>query len=106
MSVGVSSLATELAQQPGLTEWAARTALRTERQPREAGLRFAFYGRVSTEDHQDPVTSRMRQRDQAAMLVAGRGQIRVGTCPTAGSSRTGLPTGRWSARPTTSRLSR
>jgi len=27
------------------------------------GLRFAFYGRVSTEDWQDPVTSRARQRD-------------------------------------------
>jgi len=39
------------------------------------GLRFAFYGRVSTEDHQDPVTSRARQRDQAAALVAGFGWI-------------------------------
>jgi DNA invertase Pin-like site-specific DNA recombinase len=39
------------------------------------GLRFAFYGRVSTEDYQDPVTSRMRQRDQAGVLVAGRGRI-------------------------------
>jgi hypothetical protein len=29
---------------------------------RGAGLRFAFYGRVSTEDWQDPVTSRARQR--------------------------------------------
>jgi len=34
-----------------------------------------FYGRVSTEDHQDPVTSRVRQRDQAGALVAGHGQI-------------------------------
>jgi hypothetical protein len=32
-------------------------------------LRFAFYGRVSTEDWQDPVTSRARQLQQAAMLV-------------------------------------
>ena len=39
------------------------------------GLRFAFYGRVSTEDHQDPVTSLARQRDQAAALVAGHGRI-------------------------------
>jgi site-specific DNA recombinase len=30
---------------------------------------------VSTEDHQDPVTSRARQRYQAAALVAGFGQI-------------------------------
>jgi hypothetical protein len=36
-------------------------------------LRFAFYGRVSTEDWQDPVTSRARQLQQAIMLVAGRG---------------------------------
>ena len=39
------------------------------------GLRFAFYGRVSTEDWQDPVASRARQRDQAAALVAGHGRI-------------------------------
>jgi site-specific DNA recombinase len=38
-------------------------------------LRFAFYGRVSTEDWQDPVTSRARQLAQAVMLVAGRGVI-------------------------------
>jgi Resolvase, N terminal domain len=38
-------------------------------------LRFAFYGRVSTEDWQDPVTSRARQRDQAVALVAGHGRI-------------------------------
>jgi hypothetical protein len=30
---------------------------------------------VSTEDHQDPVTSRVRQRDQADALVAGHGRI-------------------------------
>ncbi|MDT7762242.1 MAG: site-specific recombinase, partial [Mycobacterium sp.] len=35
-------------------------------------LRFAFYGRVSTEDWQDPVTSRARQLAQAVMLMAGR----------------------------------
>ena len=39
------------------------------------GLRFAFYGRVSTEDWQDPVTSRARQRGQAEALVRGHGQI-------------------------------
>src|SRR5277367_460041 len=38
-------------------------------------LRFAFYGRISTEDWQDPVTSRARQLQQAMMLVAGRGVI-------------------------------
>jgi len=43
--------------------------------PVRGRLRFAFYGRVSTEDHQDPVTSRARQRDQASTLIAGHGQI-------------------------------
>jgi site-specific DNA recombinase len=38
-------------------------------------LRFAFYGRVSTEDYQDPVTSVARQRDQATALIAGYGRI-------------------------------
>ena len=37
--------------------------------------RFVFYGRVSTEDWQDPVTSRARQREQAGALVRGHGQI-------------------------------
>jgi DNA invertase Pin-like site-specific DNA recombinase len=38
-------------------------------------LRFAFYGRVSTEDWQDPVTSRARQREQAEALVRGHGRV-------------------------------
>src|SRR5690348_1136449 len=42
---------------------------------RRGELRFAFYGRVSTEDHQDPVASWARQRDLAATLVAGHGRI-------------------------------
>ena len=55
----------------GRSAWAAAVA----GQPDRGGLRFAFYGRVSTEDYQDPVTSRARQLDQAAALVAGHGQI-------------------------------
>jgi hypothetical protein len=51
-------------------------------------LRLAFYGWVSTWDWQDPVTSRVRQLQQAVMLVAGRGVIvaeffdtgRAGSC--------------------------
>src|SRR5258708_16815417 len=39
------------------------------------GLRFAFYGRVSTEDWQDPVTSLARQRAQADALVRGHGRV-------------------------------
>jgi site-specific DNA recombinase len=57
-------------------------------------LRFAFYGRVSTEDWQDPVTSRVRQLQQAVMLTAGRGVI-VAEFFDTGESRT-LP---WTRRP-------
>ena len=60
---------------------------------RRGDLRFAFYGRVSTEDWQDPVTSRARQRDQAAALVAGHGRV-VAEFFDAGYSRT-LP---WARR--------
>jgi site-specific DNA recombinase len=58
-----------------LALWAERTGRRQAAEPARGRLRFAFYGRVSTEDHQDPVTSRARQRDQARTLVAGHGQI-------------------------------
>ena len=40
-------------------------------------MRFAFYGRVSTEDWQDPESSRARQREQAGALVRGHGQVVV-----------------------------
>jgi hypothetical protein len=53
---------------------------------------FAFYGRVSTEDWQDPVTSRARQLQQALMLVTGVGVI-VAEFFDIGESRT-LPWGR------------
>jgi hypothetical protein len=39
------------------------------------GVRFAFYGRTSTAEFQDPVTSRAWQREMAAALVAGHGTI-------------------------------
>jgi hypothetical protein len=42
-----------------LASWAQN--LGQARQERRGCLRFAFYGRVSTEDWQDPVTSRARQ---------------------------------------------
>jgi site-specific DNA recombinase len=59
----------------GLLAWAERTGHRPAADQRRGGLRFAFYGRVSTEDHQDPVTSRARQVGQAEALVVGHGQI-------------------------------
>jgi hypothetical protein len=58
-----------------LEAWAERTGRRRAAGRGCGALRFAFYGRVSTEDWQDPVTSRARQRDQAAALVAGHGRI-------------------------------
>jgi DNA invertase Pin-like site-specific DNA recombinase len=59
----------------GLLAWAERTGRRQAAQPGRGALRFAFYGRVSTEDYQDPVTSQARQLGQAGALVAGHGQI-------------------------------
>jgi site-specific DNA recombinase len=56
------------------------------------GLRST--GGVSTEDHQDPVASRARQRDLAAALVAGHGRI-VAEYFDIGQSRV-LP---WARRP-------
>jgi site-specific DNA recombinase len=57
-----------------LAAWVERTGRPAEKRG-NGGLRFAFYGRVSTEDWQDPVTSRARQQDQAAALAAGHGRI-------------------------------
>ena len=57
-----------------LGSWAESLSGRAAKRGRKC-LRFAFYGRVSTEDWQDPVTSRARQLQQAAMLVAGHGTI-------------------------------
>jgi site-specific DNA recombinase len=39
--------------------------------------RFAFYGRVSTDDMQDPVASRAWQLDVAKKLIAGFGEIEL-----------------------------
>jgi hypothetical protein len=55
--------------------WAEATGRRRAASPGRGGLRFACYGRISTENWQDPVTSRTRQQDQAAALVAGHGRI-------------------------------
>jgi hypothetical protein len=83
----------------GLAEWAERSALRragrlTAGGPVLGRLRFVFYGRVSTEDWQDPVTSRARQREQAEALVRGHGQI-VAELFDVGESRTVA----WARRP-------
>ena len=60
-----------LAGGDALALWAERTGIRRAAASGRGGVQFAFYGRVSTEDWQDPVTSRARQR-QAAVLVRGQ----------------------------------
>ena len=76
-----------------LAAWVQRTGSQTGERP-HTSVRFAFYGRVSTEDWQDPVASRARQLQQAVMLTAGRGMI-VAEFFDTGESRT-LP---WTRRP-------
>jgi site-specific DNA recombinase len=78
----------------GLVAWAARSGRPESGGPARGGLRFVFYGRVSTEDWQDPVTSRARQRQQAGALVRGHGVI-VAEFFDVGQSRTVA----WGRRP-------
>ncbi|RKT55579.1 resolvase-like protein [Saccharothrix australiensis] len=63
------------------------------------GLRFAFYGRTSTTEHQDPVTSRAWQLEVAQELVAGHGTM-TATFFDAGRSRRD----RWRDRPQAAEL--
>jgi site-specific DNA recombinase len=77
-----------------LVAWAEESGRRRAGGPARGGLRFVFYGRVSTEDWQDPVTSRARQREQAEALVRGHGVI-VAEFFDAGQSRTVA----WGRRP-------
>ncbi|GGZ04254.1 recombinase family protein [Streptomyces poonensis] len=59
-----------------LTEWARDWSPGSYRAgvPASGKLRFAFYGRMSTEDHQDPATSRAWQLLRAQALVSGHGR--------------------------------
>jgi DNA invertase Pin-like site-specific DNA recombinase len=59
----------------GLAAWAEASGRRRASGHARGELRFAFYGRVSTEDWQDPATSRARQREHAEALVRGHGQV-------------------------------
>jgi site-specific DNA recombinase len=83
----------------GLVAWAEGSGRRRAADQTRGGLRFVFYGRVSTEDWQDPVTSRARQREQADALVRGHGVI-VAEFFDAGQSRTVA----WGRRPETAAL--
>jgi site-specific DNA recombinase len=82
-----------------LVAWVERSGSQRASEPCKGGLRFAFYGRVSTEDRQDPETSRIRQRDQAVALVGGHGRI-VAEYFDVGQSRV-LP---WARRPESAEL--
>src|SRR5580693_5536075 len=89
-------------RQPGgdiLGSWAEGLASRRDGAQSRGCQRFAFYGRVSTEDWQDPVTSRARQLQQALMLVTGVGMV-VAEFFDIGESRT-LP---WARRPQSAAL--
>ena len=77
-----------------LVLWAERTARGNRRVTGHGVLRFVFYGRVSTEDWQDPVTSRARQREQAEALARGYGVV-VAELFDVGESRTVA----WARRP-------
>jgi site-specific DNA recombinase len=81
----------------GLAAWAERSDRRRAGVPGREGLRFAFYGRVSTEDWQDPESSLARQLGQAEALVRGHGRI-VAKFFDSGESRTVA----WGSRPTPS----
>ncbi|WP_139821119.1 recombinase family protein, partial [Mycobacterium xenopi] len=63
-------------------------------------LRFAFYGRVSTEDAQDPEASRSWQKRRAIDLIAPHGGVLAADYFDVGQSRS-LP---WKRRPEASRL--
>jgi site-specific DNA recombinase len=78
----------------GLVAWAEESGRRRSGGAVRGGLQFVFYGRVSTEDWQDPVASRARQLEQAEALVRGHGAI-VAEFFDAGESRTVA----WGRRP-------
>ncbi len=78
----------------GLAAWAEQSGRHRVGAGGPGRMRFAFYGRVSTEDWQDPVTSRARQREEAGAPVRGHGQI-VAEFFDAGESRTLA----WARRP-------
>jgi len=60
-----------------LATWASETARPSPGSEPGApdGLRSAFYGRVSTEDHQDPETSRGWQLLRAQAITSGYGRV-------------------------------
>jgi hypothetical protein len=64
-----------------LTSWVSweppSTRSRRRKPDPVGGLRFAFYGRVSTAEFQEPASSRQWQRDVAEDLIDGHGRVVV-----------------------------
>jgi DNA invertase Pin-like site-specific DNA recombinase len=59
-------------------DWVGAThtqAARKRQHKTSDGLRFAFYGRMSTKDHQDQQTSHLWQHENASELIADHGRI-------------------------------
>src|SRR6202795_198745 len=80
---------------PSATIWPMSTSAR-----RKPGMRFAFYGRVSTEDQQDPASSRNWQLTRSRQVIEQVGGEIVAEYFDIGQSRS-LP---WKRRPEASRL--
>ncbi len=74
---GMREAAPAASRAGGLAVWAERSGRRRAEGRAGGGLRSAFYGRVSTEDWQDPVTSRARQLAGAEALVRGHGHGQI-----------------------------
>jgi len=72
----------------GLAAWAERSGRRRAEETGRGGLRFAFYGRVSTEDWQDPESSLARQLTVSSLTRRRRTWCR-------GSSPSASPGTRW-----------
>lgn len=72
----MTTVLTELESEP-LATWAhhRQTRSRTRVRASTGGLRFALYGRISTKDFQDPISSRAWQREAARDLINGHGSI-------------------------------
>jgi DNA invertase Pin-like site-specific DNA recombinase len=81
-----------------LDEWMTRNRCKAPRAgfitKRRQGVRFAFYGRMSTVEYQDRASSRAWQREAADHLVVGHGAVVVEFFDEGCSRR--LP---WSSRP-------
>src|ERR1700692_1931045 len=80
---------------PSATIWPMSTSAR-----RKPGMRFAFYGRVSTEDQQDPASSRNWQLARSRQTITPVDGVIVEEFFDIGQSRS-LP---WKRRPEAARL--